>query len=182
MTKKRHKTEKPSPVPEAIAEEKTPAPTPATEPQKEGETRGRPTKLTPEVRQKIEQAAALDATVKEICFYADISRETYYQWMKEDPAFSDRIEALRAKPMLKARETIVKSLEDPTHAFRYAEKKGGGEFNPAHKVEVVPPGENVDENDDVKRAIGVFEEAMRPVLTTPKGPMPLAKPPTEPTP
>lgn len=97
---------------------------------------GRPTKLTPEAVKKLEEAFAIDATVSEACFYADISRQTYYTWLEENPGFSDRFEALRNKPVLKARQTVVSSLSDPVHAFRYLEKKRGDEFGTKSKVEL----------------------------------------------
>lgn len=90
---------------------------------------GRPTKLTPEVRAKIEEAAALDCSVEEIAYYADISRESFYRWLKEDPEFSDRIDKLRQRPVLKARTEIVKGLDNDKHfAMTYLTKKRGHEF------------------------------------------------------
>jgi hypothetical protein len=89
---------------------------------------GRPTKLTEETRHKIEEAAALDASVEEICYYADISRQTYYRWMEENPDFSDRIEKLRQRPFLKARQTIVKALENPKDAQWFLERRKKKEF------------------------------------------------------
>ena len=89
---------------------------------------GRPTKLTPEVVTKLEEVFALDGTVEEACFYAGIARQTYYRWMEENPDYSDRFEALRQKPFLKARQTIVKALDNPDHAFKYMTKKKKAEF------------------------------------------------------
>lgn len=89
---------------------------------------GRPTKDTTETRQKIEEATALDASIEEVAFYANISKETYYQIIKKDKAFSDRLEALRNKPVLKARQTFIQALNDPQYAVRYLEKKRKKEF------------------------------------------------------
>ena len=55
----------------------------------------RPTKMTPMVRKKMEEATALDATVEEVCFYAGISKDTYYKWIKKDKKLSDDLTALR---------------------------------------------------------------------------------------
>lgn len=90
--------------------------------------KGRPTVDTPDVRRKIEQAAALDASVEEIAFFAGIHRDTLHQILKKDSGFSDRIEALRNKPILMARQTVIKSLTNPDHAFKYLEKKRKKEF------------------------------------------------------
>lgn len=89
---------------------------------------GRPTELTEEVRRKIEQAAALGASIEEIALYCGVHRATLYRWIKDDQELHDRIEELQERPILKARETIVKHLDDPAHAFRYLEKKKRKEF------------------------------------------------------
>lgn len=94
---------------------------------------GRPTKLTPETVTKLEEVFALDGTVEEACFYAEISRNAYYEWIKANPALNDRFEALRQRPFLKARQTIVKALDNPHDAQWYLTRKKRKEF-----------GENVD--------------------------------------
>ena len=91
---------------------------------------GRPTKLDNEVRRKIEEAAALDASMEEIAFYAGIHRSTLYEWVAQNKELSDRIQELRERPILKARQTITKALDDPNYAFRYLERKRRKEFAP----------------------------------------------------
>lgn len=98
---------------------------------------GRPTVDTPELRQKIEEATALDASIEEVAFYADISRETYYQLIKKDKDFSDRLDALRQRPVLKARQTINKALDNPHDAQWYLERKRRKEFaSPTRDIEI----------------------------------------------
>ena len=89
---------------------------------------GRPSKLDDETRRKIEEAAALDASVEEIAFYAGVHRATLHRWIQDDEELRDRIAELRERPILKARQTITKALDDPNHAFRYLEKKRKKEF------------------------------------------------------
>src|SRR5689334_711646 len=89
---------------------------------------GRPPKLTPETVTKLEQAFALDATVEEACFFADISRKTYYEWIKDDPDLGDRLEALRNRPVLTARATIIGALNKPFYALEYLKRKRRDEF------------------------------------------------------
>lgn len=100
---------------------------------------GRPTKLDDEVRRKIEEAAALDASVEEIAFYAGVHRATLHRWLQEDEGLRDRIQELRERPILKARQTITKALDDPNYAFKYLERKKRKEF-----------GANVDLTTDGK--------------------------------
>lgn len=50
----------------------------------------RPTKLNELTVKKLEEAFLIGATVEEACFYADISKQTYYNWSKENPELFDR--------------------------------------------------------------------------------------------
>ena len=88
----------------------------------------RPTVVTPEVLLKLEQAFAIDCTVEEACSYADISQSTFFLYQQNNPEFSERIAELRQRPVLKARQTVVTALSDPSHAFKYLERKRKKEF------------------------------------------------------
>jgi len=90
---------------------------------------GRPSQLTPIMIAKLEEVHALDASVEEICFYCDVSRQTYYNWKEKNPALFDRLEALRQRPILKARRTLVNSLDAEDSAFRYISRKRKDEFS-----------------------------------------------------
>lgn len=92
-----------------------------------------PSKLTPEVRVKIEEVAALDGTVEEMAYYCDVSRQTIYQWLKDNQELSDKVERLRERPVLKARQTIAKSLDNPQSAQWYLTRKRKKEF--AERIE-----------------------------------------------
>ena len=92
---------------------------------------GRPTERTPEIIRKIEEVAALDGSIEEMAYYAGIHRATLYRWMEQDEELRDRIQELREIPILKARQTIVKALQNPEHAFKYVEKKRRKEFGNA---------------------------------------------------
>ena len=99
------------------------------------ETRGRPTKRTPEVIKKIEEVAALDGSIEEMAYYAGIHRETLYQWLKEDKVFSDRIMELRERPVLKARQTVVaRASESYSNAMDYLKRKRRLEFGDATDI------------------------------------------------
>lgn len=99
----------------------------------------RPTEKTEDVIRKIEEAAALDCTIEEMAFFANIHRATLYRWIKEDQELSYRIDELKNTPVLKARQTVVSSLTNPEHAFKYLERKRKKEF-----------GNNVDITTDNK--------------------------------
>src|SRR5665213_2910296 len=97
---------------------------------------GRPTSMTPDVCRKIEEVAALDGTVEEMAIYGGIHRDTLYAYFKQNPDFSDRIEALRQRPILKARNTVINALSDPHHAQWYLERKARKEFSPKGEVDL----------------------------------------------
>lgn len=89
---------------------------------------GRPSTITAEVLVKLEQAFAIDATVEEALSYAEIKRDAYYDYLKRNPEFADRVKDLRNRPILKARQTIVKNLDDPEHSKWYLSRKRKAEF------------------------------------------------------
>jgi len=98
---------------------------------------GRKPKINEKIVTKLKYAASIDCSVSEMCFYADISRQTYYRWIKEDKKLSDRLEALRNKPVLTARKVVNKRIKkDPDFAFKYLERKKSAEFGQKQKLEV----------------------------------------------
>jgi hypothetical protein len=102
---------------------------------------GRPTVMTTETVRKLEEVFAIGGTDEEACFYADISKQTLYDYQKKHPEYIDRKEQLKQKPFLKARQTIIKSLDNPQHAFEYMKRKKRLEFG--DNVDVSSLGESV---------------------------------------
>lgn len=84
--------------------------------------------MTEATVKKLEEVFAIGGTDEEACFYADISKQTLYDYQKLKPEFIDRKEALKAKPILKARQTIVRGLDDAKNAQWYLERKLKKEF------------------------------------------------------
>ena len=89
---------------------------------------GRPTLMTDEVIRKLEEVFAIGGTDQEACFYAGICHQTLYDYQNKYPQFVERKEALKERPILKARQTIVKALDDPEQAKWYLERKKKKEF------------------------------------------------------
>jgi hypothetical protein len=98
---------------------------------------GRPTVMTEAALNKLEEVFAIGGTDEEACFYADISKQTLYDYQKKHPEYIDRKEQLKERPILKARQTIVKSLDNPDSAKWYLERKRKAEF--AHRTEMTGP-------------------------------------------
>ena len=71
----------------------------------------------------------MDCTVEEACLFADISKQSFYNWINENPKMKDRFDALRNQPFLKARKTIMESLKTPQYAFEYMKRKKKDEFS-----------------------------------------------------
>lgn len=88
-----------------------------------------PIKLDDLTVKTIEEALALDCSIEEVCLMANISRQTYYNWINSFPELKERFDILRATPFLKARKTINDSLANPQYAFEYMKRKKKGEFS-----------------------------------------------------
>ena len=95
---------------------------------------GRPTVMTKETIRKLEEVFAIGGSDSEACFYAGISKESLYAYCREHPEFTDRKESLKEKPILKARQTVVRSLDQPDYAFKYLERKKKDEFSPRQEL------------------------------------------------
>lgn len=95
----------------------------------------RPTKLTPLVVKKLEEAFALGCTDEEACIYGDISKQTLYNFQDKNQEFLDRKELLKQKPVLEARKAVLGSFKANPHlAFKYLERKLSQEFGLKEKA------------------------------------------------
>lgn len=97
---------------------------------------GRPTVMTPMVVKKLEEAFAVGCSDAEACFYAGIPKQTLYNYQKKHPGFIDRKEALKERPILLARQKVVRELEsDVKNAQWYLERKRKDEFSQKTELE-----------------------------------------------
>lgn len=91
---------------------------------------GRPTVLTPEAIRKLTEAFALGCTDLEACYYADISKSTLYDYQKENPEFLELKEKLKERPILQARQSVIKAMvDDGDLALKFLERKKKDEFS-----------------------------------------------------
>jgi len=90
---------------------------------------GRPTLMTQETIDKLEYIFAMGGTDKEACSYANISHQTLYNYQNAYPEFVERKEHLKEKPFIKARTTIVDSLDQPQYALEFMKRKKKDEFS-----------------------------------------------------
>ena len=88
-----------------------------------------------EVVRKLEEAFALGCTNLEACLYADISKSTFYEYLKKNPDFQDRADILRERPILQARNSVIQHMKrDGNLALKFLERKAKAEFST--KIEV----------------------------------------------
>lgn len=103
---------------------------------------GRPTKMTPETIQKLENAFTVGATDQEACCHADISMSTLYDYCQKNQHFSDRKELLKDQPTMKAKIIISDSLNDKdlNTANRVIDRKQG------QKIDITSGGKQISNN------------------------------------
>lgn len=87
--------------------------------------RGRPTSMTIGVVGKLLAAFNNDYNVTQACAYAGINRDTYYQWCKDNPYFSDKMQEARDMPIRRAKEVVIGAINegDAGLAFRLLERR-----------------------------------------------------------
>lgn len=128
---------------------------------------GRPSVFTPEVVRKLEYAYGIDCTDEEACLYADVSESAFYDFLKETPQFAERRKALKNKPVLLGRQTVIKGFvgaaaefdkrgnqlkaeipPNPELAMKYLERKKKDEFSTRSEHLVVPKDDFDGMSDD----------------------------------
>jgi hypothetical protein len=133
---------------------------------------GRPTVMTEEVVNKLEEVFAIDGTVGEACFYANISKQTYYDWLEKNPGFSDRVAELRERPVLLARKTVVKNLSNPAGAQWYLTNKARKEFGMRGDEAVADVGKtnvyNFFISTEVQNEVRSMEDKIKQALVQPR--------------
>lgn len=79
----------------------------------------------------LEEAFAYGADVRAACYYANISRQTYYNWIASFPELAERFDTLREKTPMLAYKVIHNKLEegDNDTAKWLLERKRKSEFS-----------------------------------------------------
>jgi hypothetical protein len=90
---------------------------------------GRPTKMDDRVLSKLREAFLFGCNKLEACAYSEIAPSTLYEYLKLNPEFSNKIEEWQKAPILKAKKTVVDSLDNPKDAQWYLERKRKDEFS-----------------------------------------------------
>jgi hypothetical protein len=91
---------------------------------------GRPTIMTDLTLKKLNEAFAFGCTDEEACYYAEISKQTLYNYQKDHPEFVDQKEALKQRPILLARQEVINGIKgNPELALKFLERKKKDEFS-----------------------------------------------------
>lgn len=97
-----------------------------------------------EVVRKLEEAFALGCTNLEACLYADISKSTFYAYMEKRPDFQDRIDLLRERPILQARNSVIQAMRsDGNLALKFLERKRKAEFSTQQQIDHTTNGKDL---------------------------------------
>lgn len=123
---------------------------------------GRPTVMDKTVLAKLEDAFIIGLSDRKACAYAGINPSSLYDYQKLHPEYTERKEALKLRPDIKAQQTVVLSLGDPLNAWKWLERKDP-DFRPSSKLEHSGKieTERVLVTPDVQEAIKQYEEIRR---------------------
>lgn len=102
---------------------------------------GRPTDMTPDVVTKLIAAFHNAYSITEACYYADISRTTYYRWLEKDDRFSYKMSEAQSKPNTRSKEVVIAAIQagDAQVALRYLTLRDP-DFKPKAQLDI-PEGQ-----------------------------------------
>lgn len=102
---------------------------------------------------KLEEAWALGCSDVEAATFADISSSSLCRYLQANPTISERKAQLKTKPVLKARTTLLKAIDEGNGdlALKFLERKCRDEF--ATRTEVQEKSEIVVKTEADKKAL-----------------------------
>lgn len=89
---------------------------------------GQPTVMTEEVLIKLKEAFLIGCNNEEASLWAGIAVSTFYNYTKSNPEYLDEVEQWKRNPIIKARNTVYKAIDNPETARWYLERKSKDEF------------------------------------------------------
>ena len=75
--------------------------------------------MTPVVLERLREAFLIGANDKEAYGYADISHETFYNYIEKHPEFREEIEKWKAAPILRAKRKVSDEIEKDTSTAKW---------------------------------------------------------------
>lgn len=97
---------------------------------------GRPPVIDKDVLNKLEISYSMGCSDSEACLFANISKQTLYNYQEKHPEFKERKQLLKEKLVLKARTVIAEALnkKDENTAKWYLERKRKDEFSTRQEI------------------------------------------------
>ncbi len=98
---------------------------------------GRPRTITPKILEKLKEAFMMGCNKREACFYAEVAESTFYDFLKEYPEYSEKIDIWQSYEKIKARMVVHKALDkgDREMAKWYLERKAKDEFSTKQDID-----------------------------------------------
>jgi hypothetical protein len=91
---------------------------------------GRPRAVDVATLLKLEHAFSIGCSVDEAVAYADISVNSYYEFIKLNPTYSERVSRLKQLPTVVARNSVTSGMKNSGElALKYLERKLPEEFS-----------------------------------------------------
>ena len=120
-------------------------------PKSEHNPNGRPTIMNDSTIAKLKEGFAQGFSVRNACIWADISQDTYFNYCKKNPNFSEQCKTLQQKPLIKSILVINKALNegDVSTAKWYAERKAKDEFSLRNEL-TGEDGKAIENNINIK--------------------------------
>lgn len=104
---------------------------------------GRPTKMTEATIAALRQAYLVGANDREAYGYANISHETFYNYIQKHPEFREQIIDWQNEPILKAKTMAVRGIDkDIKAAHWYLERRAKKDYGA--NVDLTTDGEKLE--------------------------------------
>ena len=131
-------------------------------PKSEHNPTGRPTIMTDSTLAKLKEGFAQGFSVRNACIWADISQDTYFNYCKKYPNFSEQCKTLQQKPLIKSILVINKAINegDVGTAKWYAERKDKDEFS-LRTENTGKDGEAIKQENNVKVTIEEMDRMVK---------------------
>lgn len=79
---------------------------------------GRPTKFDEECIRKLQEMFMNDGTVQEACLFAWVSTVQYYEHLKVDEVFANKMKQAQYYAFILAKKTLIKSMKSSNESVR----------------------------------------------------------------
>ena len=118
----------------------------------------RPTVMTEETIEKLESSFALGTTVEQACLYAGIDPGTYYSYLKKNPEYINRIDALRQNVSMHARRNVGEAITGGSvqDSWKYLERRDK-DFTEKTESQVTVKDETTSDEYDVDQTSNILE-------------------------